>query len=68
VLRSASDYTVQAEGQTPAQLLANEVSGGLSGFVEALSNVYKVGSTVVKEISSNWDVYENHIPSPAPRE
>jgi purine nucleoside permease len=65
VLRSASDYTVQAEGQTPAQLLANDVSGGLSGFVEALSNVYQVGSTVVKEISSNWDTYENHIPSPA---
>lgn len=65
VLRSASDYTVQREGQTPAQLLANEVSGGLSGFLEALSNVYQVGSTVVKKISSNWDTYENHIPSPA---
>jgi len=64
VLRSASDYTVQPQGQTPAQFLAGDVSGGLSGFVEALSNVYQVGSIVVKKISTNWDRYENHIPSP----
>jgi purine nucleoside permease len=64
VLRSASDYTVQPQGKTPAQFLASENSGGLSGFLEALSNVYQVGSTVVKKISSNWDTYKNHIPSP----
>ena len=65
VLRSASDYTVQPEGETPAQFLAGETSGGLSGFVEALSDVYQVGSIVVKNISSHWDTYKNHIPSPA---
>ena len=64
VLRSASDYTAQPQGKTPAQFLASENSGGLSGFLEALSNVYQVGSTVVKKISSNWDTYKNHIPSP----
>jgi len=66
VLRSASDYTVQPEGETPAQFLAGETSGGLSGFVEALSDVYQVGSIVVKNISSHWDIYKNNIPSPAP--
>jgi purine nucleoside permease len=65
VLRSASDYTVQPEGQTPDQFLANQTSGGLSGFVEALSDVYQVGSIVVKNISANWHIYKNHIPSPA---
>jgi purine nucleoside permease len=65
VLRSASDYTVQPQGETPAQFLAGETSGGLSGFVEALSDVYQVGSIVVKNISSHWNTYKNHIPSPA---
>jgi purine nucleoside permease len=65
VLRSASDYTVQPQEETPAQFLVGETSGGLSGFVEALSDVYKVGSIVVKNISSHWDTYKNHIPSPA---
>jgi purine nucleoside permease len=63
VLRSASDYTVQPEGETPAEFLASDNSGGLSGFVEALSDVYEVGSIVVKEISSNWDTYGDHTPS-----
>ena len=65
VLRSASDYTIQPEGETPAEFLASDNSGGLSGFVEALSDVYEIGSIVVKEISSNWDTYADHTPSPA---
>ena len=66
VLRSASDYTIQPEGQTPAEFLASENSGGLSGFVEALSDVYQVGSIVVKNISSHWDSYADRIPAPVP--
>jgi purine nucleoside permease len=66
VLRSASDYTVQPEGRTPAQFLAGENSGGLSGYREALDDVYQVASIVVKELSSNWSAYENRIPSPSP--
>ena len=65
VLRSASDYTVQPQGQTPAQFLASENSGGLSGFQEALNDVYQVGSIVVKKLSFHWDTYANQIPSPA---
>jgi len=65
VLRSASDYTIEPQGQTPAQFLASENSGGLSGFQEALNDVYQVGSIVVKKLSSNWDTYANQIPSPA---
>lgn len=64
VLRSASDYTVQPQGLTPAQFLASENSGGLSGFQEALNDVYQVGSIVVKKLSSHWDIYANQIPSP----
>jgi purine nucleoside permease len=66
VLRSSSDYTLQPEGQTPAQFLAGENSGGLSGYQEALNNVYQVASIVVKKLSSNWSTYENQIPAPSP--
>ena len=62
VLRSASDYTVQPRGKTPAQLLASNNSGGLSGFQESLNDVYQVGSIIVKTLSSNWPTYANQIP------
>jgi purine nucleoside permease len=62
VLRGGSDYTVQPQGQTPAQFLAAENSGGLSGFQVALNDLYQVGSIVVKQLSANWTTYENRIP------
>ena len=61
-LRGASDYTLQPQGQTPAQLLASDNSGGLSGFQEALNNLYQVGSVVVLELSNHWDTYEDQVP------
>src|SRR6516162_2349039 len=64
VLRSASNYTVQPRGQTPAQFLASDNSGGLSGYQESLNDVYQVGSIVVKKLSTRWNSYANQIPSP----
>jgi purine nucleoside permease len=66
VLRSASDYTVQPSGQTPAQYLASENSGGLSAFQESLNDAYQVGSIVVRKLSSDWDTYVNQIPAASP--
>ena len=63
VLRSASDYTLQPAGQTPAQFLASYVSGGFSGYQESLNDAYIVGSVIVKTIANNWAVYKNHVPS-----
>ena len=62
VLRSASDYTVQPQGQTPAKYLASYNSGGLSGYQESLNDVYQVGSIVVKTLSNHWNKYANQIP------
>ena len=62
VLRSASDYTLQPAGQTPAQFLASYVSGGFSGYQESLSDAYIVGSVIVKTIANNWAVYKNYAP------
>jgi purine nucleoside permease len=64
VLRSGSDYTVQPDGQTPAEVLASEVSGALSsGFRESLNDVYEVGGIVVKKLSSDWNIYADQVPS-----
>jgi purine nucleoside permease len=62
VLRCGSNYTIQPQGQTPAQFLASQNSGGLSGFQEALNDLYQVGSIVVMQLSTNWNTYANQIP------
>jgi purine nucleoside permease len=62
VLRGGSNYTVQPNGQTPAQFLNEKNSGGLSSFQEALEDLYQVGRIVVVKLSHNWDTYENQIP------
>jgi purine nucleoside permease len=63
VLRSASDFTVPRQGQTAAELLADDSSGtGYSGFIESLQNVYLTGSAVVNEIVDHWDTYDQHVP------
>ncbi|MFL6354810.1 MAG: hypothetical protein ACJ74Z_23570 [Bryobacteraceae bacterium] len=64
VLRGGSDYTVQPQGETPAQFLARQNSAGLSGFQEALNDLYHVGSIVVMQLSANWNTYANQIPCP----
>jgi purine nucleoside permease len=64
VLRTGSDYTVPASGQTVAQLLASEASedASLSAFMPALEAAYRVGSTVVNEIVRNWARYAEQTP------
>jgi purine nucleoside permease len=65
VLRSAAAYSVQPvqpQGITPAQYLASENNGNYSGFQESLNDVYQVGSTVVRQLSTHWDQYQNNIP------
>ncbi len=65
VLRTGSDYTVPASGQTATQLLASEADedAALSAFVPALEAAYRVGSTVVNEIVRNWARYAEQTPA-----
>jgi purine nucleoside permease len=65
VLRTGSDYTVPASGQTVAQLLASEAEedAGLSAYVPALEAAYRVGSAVVDELAGNWAKYADHTPA-----
>ena len=62
VLRGGSNYTVQPKGQSPAQFLKAENSGGLSSLQEAVNDLYQVGRIVVVELSHNWSTYKNQIP------
>jgi purine nucleoside permease len=66
VLRTASDYSVQPQGQTPAQFLAGENGSGLSGFMESLNAAYLVASPVVNELATHWDRYADQPPSAGP--
>jgi len=65
VLRTGSDYTVPASGQTVARLLASEAQedAALSAYVPSLEAAYRVGSTVVNEIVRNWARYAEHTPA-----
>jgi purine nucleoside permease len=68
VLRTGSNYTVPAKGQTAAQLLQSEASEDdvLSGYVESLEAAYKVGSPVANELASHWDRYRDVTPGAIP--
>jgi len=64
VLRTGSDYTVPATGQTVTQLLAGEAEedAALSAYLPALEAAYRVGSPVVNEIVRNWARYAEQTP------
>jgi purine nucleoside permease len=64
VLRTGSDYTVPASGQTIERLLASEAAedAALSAYVPSLEAAYRVGSPVVNEIVRNWARYAEHTP------
>jgi len=65
VLRTGSNFTVPAEHETTAQLLASESAedDALSAFIPSLEAAYKVGSPVVNELSGHWNKYRDHLPS-----
>lgn len=70
VLRTASDYSAPAKGQTAAELLASESSSDtatqLSAFIPSLEAAYRVGSVVVDTLSSDWAQYASRLPTAAP--
>jgi purine nucleoside permease len=65
VLRTGSDYTVPAAGQTVTRLLASEAAedAALSAYVPSLEAAYRVGSPVVNEIVRNWAKYAQQTPA-----
>ncbi len=66
ILRTGSNFTVPAKGQSPVELLEAENSGdsatNLSGYRPSLDAAYAVGSKVVFELADHWDLYAHHTP------
>jgi len=63
VLRTASDYAMPGDGQTAADLMAEDASAsGESAYREALESAYRVGRPVVSELSTHWDRYGPQVP------
>ncbi len=64
VLRTASNYTMQSPGITAAEsLLGEHGEEGYSGLNASVEAAYQVGSKVVDEIVSHWDVYKDKVPT-----
>ena len=62
VLRAGSNYTVPPSGVTAAENLLAERKG-YTGMTAALEALYRVGSTVIDELSSNWARWRDEIPT-----
>lgn len=62
VLRTGSNFTMQPPGKTAAENLLGE-NEGYAGMQASLESLYLVGGTVIDEITTNWKVYEDNIPS-----
>jgi purine nucleoside permease len=63
VLRTASNYDMPPSNEPAAALLAAETQEqGYSGYQASLDAAYRVGSIVVKELSTNWSHYKTTVP------
>jgi purine nucleoside permease len=62
VLRTVSNFTREAPGETPAQSLKRMAAGNYPAFSESLEAAETVGDTVVRDIVRHWDQREAKIP------
>src|SRR5579863_8660555 len=62
VLRTASNYDQQRPGISAAQSLAETKIGSYSAYLPSLEAAWKVGSTVVHELTRNWEQYREQVP------
>lgn len=58
VLRTGSNYSMQAPGHTAAESITAPYIGG----IPALEAAWRVGSPVVHTLLTNWGKYRDHVP------
>ena len=58
VLRTGSDYCMQAPGQTAAA----SITAPYPGYIPALESAYAAGSTVIHALLADWPKYVDHVP------
>jgi purine nucleoside permease len=57
VLRTASDFDQPPPGMTAAENLAHNAGRQYAGYLPALESAWRIGNTVVQEITSHWNKY-----------
>jgi purine nucleoside permease len=57
VLRTASDFDQPPPGMTAAENLARNAGRHYAGYLPALESAWRVGNTVVQEITTHWNKY-----------
>jgi purine nucleoside permease len=62
VLRTVSNFTREAPGETPAESLRRMATGNYPAFIESLEAAETVGDKVVRDIVQHWDERETKIP------
>ena len=63
VLRTASNFDMQASDETAEQSANREKHGGYTAYLPSLESAYQVGSRVVQALMAGWQRYEKEIPS-----
>jgi purine nucleoside permease len=58
VLRTASDFDQPPPGMTAAENLARNAGRKYVGYLPALESAWRVGNTVVQEITAHWNKYK----------
>jgi len=62
VLRTVSNFTREAPGETPADSLKRMATGNYPAFLESLESAEVVGDKVVRDIVAHWDERQAKIP------
>jgi purine nucleoside permease len=62
VLRTVSNFDQPPIGLGAAESLKANAGHRYSAYMPALEAAYRVGNTVVSEIVTNWDRYQDHLP------
>jgi purine nucleoside permease len=63
VLRTGSNFDMQAPDETAEQSANRERHGGYTAYEPSLESAYLVGSRVVKALIGGWRKYEANLPS-----
>jgi purine nucleoside permease len=58
VLRTASDFDQPPPGVSAAENLARNAGRQYAGYLPALESAWRVGNTVVQEITTHWSKYK----------
>lgn len=67
VLRTASNFDMQAPGMTAVQsLLMDHGDEGYEALGAALESAWRVGSTVVEALLADWKTYRDRLPAAKP--